>query len=43
MPLRNTPAAYGTVARTFHWVMAVLILVSPALLKLLRRRQAAAA
>jgi cytochrome b561 len=33
MPLRNTPAAFGTVARAFHWGMAALILVSLAFIE----------
>ncbi|MFO1412375.1 MAG: cytochrome b [Burkholderiales bacterium] len=28
MPLRNTPTAFGTVARAFHWFMAALIIVT---------------
>ena len=33
MPLRNTPAAYGTIARTLHWTMAILILASLAFIE----------
>lgn len=33
MSLRNTPTAFGTVARTFHWAMAALILVSLAFIE----------
>jgi len=33
MPLRNTPSTFGTVARAFHWAMAVLILVSLAFIE----------
>lgn len=33
MSLRNTPAAFGTVARAFHWAMAALILVTIAFIE----------
>ena len=33
MPLDNTPAAYGTIARTLHWTMAILILASLAFIE----------
>ena len=34
MPLRNTSASFGTVARAFHWGMAVLVVVAIALIEL---------
>jgi len=34
MPLRNTPASFGAVARAFHWGMALLIIVAIALIEL---------
>lgn len=34
MPLRNTSASFGAVARVFHWGMALLVIVAIALIEL---------